>query len=430
MTDQIELREVARGDEARLYATVNALVNVARGDKSAQVTLFGFDGNRRQTVGSGGVAAGAVTSSGQYALDVHSAHASGLLLAARLHGTARTAAPTVSNCALLLADAGLFMGALLPIRLYGGATNYASLTPDANGGLALGGVGANAGQLSGVTTISGLASLNLSSFLSIGATPATTSAIRLPSGSAISYRNAANSANVTMIASAASNNVEVGDITNAPTALVQAATDVRLKVGTTERAVLNATDLTLTDNLAWKSGTSFKITLDHAASADRTVTVQDLAGTVALLGADNAGHLAFADGTYDIGGASSGRPRMLYITQNATIGGTMTLNGEASAKVVQTAKGSAALTLTGSFQDISSCSVTLTPGEWVVTGVFDMQVVGTDTAVQLQGALAQCWRVQVTATTTATVQAAKTGGTGTSVAGVQSTITAAFVGKP
>jgi hypothetical protein len=179
---------------------------------------------------------------------------------------------------------------------------------------------------------------------------------------------------------------------------------------------------------------------------------------VALLGADNAGHLAFADGTYDIGGASSGRPRMLYITQNATIGGTMTLNGEASAKVVQTAKGSAALTLTGSFQDISSCSVTLTPGEWVVTGVFDMQVVGTDTAVQLQGALvtsggtasittsaiarlqvpttgviatvAQCWRVQVTATTTAKLQAAKTGGTGTSVAGVQSTITAAFVGKP
>lgn len=137
---------------------------------------------------------------------------------------------------------------------------------------------------------------------------------------------------------------------------------------------------------------------------------------------------------------------------------TLTVNGEASAKSIETAKCSGALTLTGSLADITGCSVSLTPGEWVVTGIFDFRVVGADTGVALQGAcvttggtatitsaasallqvpttgltatVAQCWRIVVTATTTAKLQATKSGGGGSSVAGVQSTITAAFVGKP
>lgn len=43
-------------------------------------------------------------------------------------------------------------------------------------------------------------------------------------------------------------------------------------------------DLTTDGNLIWKSGTAFKVTLDHAATADRVITVPDATDTLALLG--------------------------------------------------------------------------------------------------------------------------------------------------
>lgn len=44
------------------------------------------------------------------------------------------------------------------------------------------------------------------------------------------------------------------------------------------------TDILATGNIAWQSGTAFKITLDHAATADRVITVPDVTDTLALLG--------------------------------------------------------------------------------------------------------------------------------------------------
>lgn len=79
--------------------------------------------------------------------------------------------------------------------------------------------------------------------------------------------------------------------------------------------------LLLSNNPRWLSGGSFYVELDHAATADRVVTLQDLAGTVALLGAANAGgHLIFVDATYDIGAAGATRPRDLYLSSSVSIG--------------------------------------------------------------------------------------------------------------
>lgn len=81
-------------------------------------------------------------------------------------------------------------------------------------------------------------------------------------------------------------------------------------------------------DIAWKSGTAFSMTFQHNITADRTVTFQDAAGTVALLGAVNAaadltlgGHLLFnPDATYDIGASGATRPRSIYLATSASVG--------------------------------------------------------------------------------------------------------------
>lgn len=70
-------------------------------------------------------------------------------------------------------------------------------------------------------------------------------------------------------------------------------------------------------NIGFRSGTANAVTLDHAATSARTVTLQDLTGTVALLGVANAGgHLLFTDNTYDIGASGATRPRHVYLAGN------------------------------------------------------------------------------------------------------------------
>lgn len=60
------------------------------------------------------------------------------------------------------------------------------------------------------------------------------------------------------------------------------AFDVILKRNATEIARLDGTFL-VTPNIVWKSGTSFKGTLDHTNTADRTYTFPDAGGTVGLI---------------------------------------------------------------------------------------------------------------------------------------------------
>lgn len=230
MVANVELRRVdANADIRAVIAAVNVLVDRDLGNSSGQIKHYGYSGVRQQPVGSGGVAAGAVTSSANYTHDVHSAHASGLLAAFRLPATAKDVPATIANCAVLIQAAGLSIGAGKALTLYAsGGVNNASLTSDAAGNLILG--------------------------------------------------------------------------------------------GTTG-------DLTLNGNVKWKSGTAFTMTFDHTATADRTVTFQDLAGTVAELGVQNAGNLLFVDATYDLGATGATRPRDLFLSRDAVIGGALTVTG-------------------------------------------------------------------------------------------------------
>lgn len=222
-------------------------------------------------------------------------------------------------------------------------------------------------------------------------------------------------------------------------------------------------DLTAGGNLVWKSGTNFTATLDHAATANRIITVQDLAGTMALLGAANVGHLLFVDDTYDIGATGATRPRDLFLARNAVIGGTLTLNGEASAKASESGIVANDLTLiAATFTSFSpACSLSLSPGEWMVQGVFSFteigaadvgnfvrgrlnivsgsatiantnaHAIGTLTALGCIVQPSRAWRVTVTSTAVIEIQAGKDGGTGGSVCAKDfSTIEAWYQGKP
>src|SRR3990167_734372 len=51
----------------------------------------------------------------------------------------------------------------------------------------------------------------------------------------------------------------------------------------------------------------------------------------ALLSTGLAHHLLFVDATYDIGASGATRPRDLFLSRNATIGGTLTVSGAAPA---------------------------------------------------------------------------------------------------
>jgi hypothetical protein len=52
--------------------------------------------------------------------------------------------------------------------------------------------------------------------------------------------------------------------------------------------------------------------------------------TLARLGVANAGHLIFTDATYDIGASGATRPRDLFLSRNAVIGGTLGVTGVAT----------------------------------------------------------------------------------------------------
>mgnify|MGYP001562062626 CR=1 FL=1 len=91
---------------------------------------------------------------------------------------------------------------------------------------------------------------------------------------------------------------------------------------------------TFNQNLIWKSGTSFKGTLDHANTADRVYTMQDAAGTVPLWGDqhdkwagltddDHAQYALLAGragGQLEIGGTAASEDLKLQSTSHATRG--------------------------------------------------------------------------------------------------------------
>lgn len=54
------------------------------------------------------------------------------------------------------------------------------------------------------------------------------------------------------------------------------------------------------------------------------------AKTLALIGSANSGNLLFTDATYDIGQSGATRPRDLFLSRNAVVGGTLGVTGVAS----------------------------------------------------------------------------------------------------
>lgn len=132
--------------------------------------------------------------------------------------------------------------------------------------------------------------------------------------------------------------------------------------GVTIGVPLTVTDLLATGNLAWKSGTAFKITLDHAATADRVVTVQD--ATQTLVGRDttdtltsktltsptiNAGALSGTfSGNHTLSGGVtlSSAGTALLVNNNATIQGTLTTVAIAASGQISTTVAGLGLSVT------------------------------------------------------------------------------------
>lgn len=139
----------------------------------------------------------------------------GIHRATLLAATSATATPSAANAVEQVTDSGLFIGAGKVLRLYATAgTNFGSLVSDANGGLTLGGTGSAAGDLTvadlTATSIAGLASLALTSFLSVGANPPDAGSVRLANNTSITARNAANSANIVLIQSTSGDVIQTG----------------------------------------------------------------------------------------------------------------------------------------------------------------------------------------------------------------------------
>lgn len=118
---------------------------VLLGNLGTKVNLRGYDGAEIDP------ATNATTSTGNYGLVEQTTH--GKHAAFPLAATAVTTAPTPANSAVLIEDTGVLIGAGKAMRLYDAAgTDYAQLASDADGGLVLGGSGANVGIL-GVTRL-------------------------------------------------------------------------------------------------------------------------------------------------------------------------------------------------------------------------------------------------------------------------------------
>jgi hypothetical protein len=81
------------------------------------------------------------------------------------------------------------------------------------------------------------------------------------------------------------------------TGLYQSAVaNVDIAVAGSNAANLSATGLLVAQDIAWKSGTAFKGSLEHANTADRAYTFQNASGTVAFLSDITGGTNALLDG--------------------------------------------------------------------------------------------------------------------------------------
>ena len=121
-----------------------------------------------------------------------------------LAATSPTGTLDATNCVELVDDAGLSIGVGKYLRLYGPAgANYGNLVGDNNGLVTLTGSGTSAGALA-------LTGVQATTYLAVGAAPASAGAIRLSTNTAAMVRNAANSADINLIGLVATDVIQTG----------------------------------------------------------------------------------------------------------------------------------------------------------------------------------------------------------------------------
>lgn len=89
--------------------------------------------------------------------------------------------------------------------------------------------------------------------------------------------------------------------------------------------------------------------------------------TLALIGSANSGNLLFTDATYDIGQSGATRPRDLFLSRNAVIGGTLAVTGAGTFASTLDATGNFNVN-TNKFSVVAASGNTTVAGTLAVTG--------------------------------------------------------------
>lgn len=215
---------------------------------------------------------------------------------------------------------------------------------------------------------------------------------------------------------------------------------VRLAPNASTEKIVAAVN-SLLDCILGNQGAQVKIQGHDGTSTDPNTGASTGSGLYqAVINSAGANHLDVGNGKVTVTDTA------VTVTPSTTFTGAVTGNGTLQFKTPVSAQASANLALSTSFQDITGASVSLTPGVWLVVGAFSFfasgaadvgfyargQLVTTGGAATVAnataqarfgldsttaaGSVAQAWLVTVTATTTAKLQADKTGGAGASTA--------------
>lgn len=134
--------------------------------------------------------------------------------------------------------------------------------------------------------------------------------------------------------------------------------------------VIKAADHNANNALCVLTDTARTVTVTHTWSASQTFTGGFTTGAAVTLG----GNLLFTDATYDIGASGATRPRDLYLSRNAVVGGTLGVTGVATltaqpvlssltasqAVFTDASKGLVSNAITGTGSVVMSASPTLT----------------------------------------------------------------------
>lgn len=120
-----------------------------------------------------------------------------------------------------------------------------------------------------------ITSLNASSYVSVGSSVATAGVVRIGNATAINARNAANSANINLVSTDASNNIFLG--ANSAVTYLDAGNTVYIRFGGSTAATFNASNVLLTQtNLQWTQGTTSPLMSQQAKPDDVSGAPQNM----------------------------------------------------------------------------------------------------------------------------------------------------------